>query len=162
MAVTRLFAYGLLLKGMRYHDSHLAGQYGWVTGGSAEGRLMYLPEPDCPVMCAGEGNVQGELYDIEDKLLTVLDGLFGYRDGQPERSDYVRRRIVVTTAAGEAVEAWVYVVRCEVVRTRFPDARFIEEGDWRAVADEIDQKRRDTQRKRNADGKSPNWIEDEE
>ena len=42
MARTNLFCCGLLMRGMRYHDSHLAGAFSSVRPATAPGRLLHL------------------------------------------------------------------------------------------------------------------------
>lgn len=143
MPPTLLFAYGLLMRDMRYHDSHLSGRAILLGTGSIEGRLVYLAEPDIPALLAGEGSVRGELYEIDDALLPVLDHLFGVREGQPERSEYVRRLAEVTLDRGEPREAWAYFMRAATQRTRYPDATLIEDGDWRRLDSELDPGRRE-------------------
>jgi gamma-glutamylcyclotransferase (GGCT)/AIG2-like uncharacterized protein YtfP len=143
MAQTFLFAYGLLLKGMRYHDSHLSGHGEFVSHAKAEGRLVYLSGPDIPAMLAGEGDVTGELYRIDDSHLPVLDYLFGVVDGRPEKSEYVRRLVDVETVADGDCMAWAYFMRSATQRTRYPDAALIEDGDWRRLNAELEPQRRE-------------------
>ncbi|WP_208029609.1 gamma-glutamylcyclotransferase family protein [Rhabdothermincola sediminis] len=71
------------------------------------------------------GRVIGELVRVADAgVLEVLDRYEGFDPASPERSLFVRTRLV-TVEPG--VEAWAYVFTGEV-----PDGRVIASGDWRA------------------------------
>lgn len=71
------------------------------------------------------GRVIGELVRVADAgVLEVLDRYEGFDPTAPERSLFVRTRLV-TVEPG--VEAWAYVFAGEV-----PSGRVIASGDWRA------------------------------
>ena len=143
-----LFAYGLLMTDMRYHQSHLAGAYFSIKKATAAGRLFYLREADCPAMVAGDGRVSGELYKVDESIFPQLDYLFGVKEGSPEESEYVRRLIDVETVSGTSQQAHAYLMRAATLRRRFPDARVIEDGDWRSLFEDLDRKRREKEREK--------------
>ncbi len=149
MGCVKLFTYGLLMKGMRYHESHIAGLYDSVVPASASGRLMFLPEPEFPALAAGEGVVKGEVYDLDENSLPRLDFLFGVKPGRPDQSEYVRRKLDVVTAGGETVPAEAYFIRAEILRTKHPKAVWIEDGDWSAFFEEREAQRREEARRKN-------------
>lgn len=67
------------------------------------------------VQCAGM-YVQGEVYEVNDRLLAILDlreGYLAHIQDVPARirtSTYVRRLKPIILATGQTIEAWVYTV----------------------------------------------------
>lgn len=151
MASEKLFTYGLLMKGQRYHESHMAGLYKGVLPAAAYGRLMYLPEADAPAFTADdteERQVKGEVYDVDETIFKSLDYLFGYDPNKPQKSEYVRRKIEVQIGEDEFVEAWAYAIRASTLRNRFPKATWIEQGDWQSYYEALLEKRAYEERKK--------------
>jgi gamma-glutamylcyclotransferase (GGCT)/AIG2-like uncharacterized protein YtfP len=117
--------------------------YGTLLGGAPDQAVNRVVRSHC--RDAGAASVAGRLYrigwypglvpDREDpprrvsgRLLRikapeccwpVLDAYEGYRRGAPDRSEFVRQRIVVRREPdGEALEAWVYVYNGSVAGGR--------------------------------------------
>ncbi|RJO66577.1 MAG: gamma-glutamylcyclotransferase [Myxococcales bacterium] len=132
MSTVYLFDPGLLMRGERYHDSHLADVCRAVEPATTEGRLWFLAASDCPALAPGEARVAGELFAVDESSLSRLDYLYGYVAGQPRQSEFVRRQIEAATASGETRLAWAYFIRAETLREKFPGAEEIPAGDWRA------------------------------
>lgn len=85
-----------------------------------------------PAMTEDEGNVYGELYEINQEQLHQLDRLEGYRaDRKTNHYDRVTKHIV--TDRGE-FEAFVYVYSKE----KASDMKFIESGDWKVYRHQQD------------------------
>jgi gamma-glutamylcyclotransferase (GGCT)/AIG2-like uncharacterized protein YtfP len=59
---------------------------------------------------SSDGRIWGEVYEFCDveTVLSALDDIEGYSDGDPDRSLYLRRRVDVTLESGGPVQAWVY------------------------------------------------------
>jgi gamma-glutamylcyclotransferase (GGCT)/AIG2-like uncharacterized protein YtfP len=122
--VAHIAFYGLLLGGLRAE----------AVPGLPEG-LRY--ERPCripgviydlggfPGLRAGEGEVSGELYALErPAVLEHLDAFEGFDPADPERSLYVRRRLMLLEPPARA---WVYLYNGD------PGGRpVIHSGDWRA------------------------------
>jgi gamma-glutamylcyclotransferase (GGCT)/AIG2-like uncharacterized protein YtfP len=96
-----LFAYGTLMRGYGLHAVLARGATA-VGPGTVGGRLLDLGR--YPGLVDGPGRVSGEVYRLHDpELLPVLDREEGY--------NFVRRRAIVTLAAGRRVRAWLYGYR---------------------------------------------------
>lgn len=141
MAEVKLFAYGLLMEGMRYHQSHLAGRFSSMVPGEVRALLLYLKSVDCPALMAGGEKVLGEVYMVDDELFVKLDYLYGVKANDPKNSEYSRRLIEVSTGEGHTVEAYAYHLRESVRRTRFPNAVKIEDGNWRRLFDKMEKQK---------------------
>ncbi len=102
----RLFVYGTLLPGLCRH----AAMAGAVRRGSVwiEARLFDLGA--YPGIVPGAGRVAGELYEVDEALLSRLDVVEEYTPDVPADSLYLRRRVTVHgLAGGEPLSAWAYI-----------------------------------------------------
>ena len=99
----------------------------FVGRGSIQGQLFDLGP--CPAAVpSAEGRVCGEVYEMRDPavLLATLDEVEGYREGDPDRSMYVRGEAAVRLDAGRAGTAWVYFYNAPLDQ----DQRIVS-GDYR-------------------------------
>ncbi len=124
----RVFVYGSLLGGLRYHH-HLGGAprvvetatrraFGLLDLGAypaaIDGGTVPLPAVPTPL--------QGEVYDIDDGRLAHLDAF----EGCPHL--FVRRRAPLV----EGPDAWLYVLHPSHARAALADgAALVEAGSWR-------------------------------
>jgi gamma-glutamylcyclotransferase (GGCT)/AIG2-like uncharacterized protein YtfP len=121
---TKVFVYGTLKPGGRYH--HVAQEAGAFTFEKAylEGFIIYDLEPEnYPAVISGDGVVHGYVFDYEDidAALLMLDRLEAIYDSPPE---YTREQAIVKPM-NETV--WVYVyARAERLKT----AKQVESGEW--------------------------------
>jgi gamma-glutamylcyclotransferase (GGCT)/AIG2-like uncharacterized protein YtfP len=78
---------------------------------------------------ASDARVTGEVNQMldADAVLSVLDEIEGYCEGEPERSLYTREEIPVTLDDGQIVRAWVYFYNAPLGR-----APRIDSGDYLA------------------------------
>ncbi len=68
--------------------------------------------------------VKGEIYQIDEKTLTILDE-YEEIDPQNPNNEYQRRQLEIITDRGNALSVWAYVMNQE------PDGKeLIESGDW--------------------------------
>lgn len=68
--------------------------------------------------------VKGEIYQIDEKTLTILDE-YEEIDPQNPNNEYQRRQIEILIDQGKRLSAWVYVMNQQ------PDGKeLIESGDW--------------------------------
>ena len=117
----RVFVYGSLMQGLMYH--HLLGDSVCVgTAVTQEGFLMISLGPYPAAVDAAGAPVQGELYEVDDRILADLDRL----EGVPDL--YERRRI----ALRDQGEAWMYLMAAETVPGGVEHHAPVPDGDWRA------------------------------
>lgn len=95
-----VFVYGSLKQGFGNHR-HLEGQELLGTG-TLKGFDMFSLGP-FPAIQPGQGNVNGELYRVDEDAFRCLDRL----EGHPVM--YCREPSIINDSNGEKVEAWVYV-----------------------------------------------------
>ena len=94
-----LFAYGTLMRGLRFHHL-IEGRAEFVAAGSIGGRLVDLGGYP-GALPGGPGTIRGEVYQLRSAdLLTVLDSAEG-----PE---FPRRLTPVRLDDGGDVWAWTY------------------------------------------------------
>jgi len=94
------------MKGCVHHGklgkSKLLAEQAWVSGD------LYHTPNYYPALVHGNEEVYGELYEVSEETLRVLDELEEYT-GDPERDLYDRVKIKVTTDTG-FVEAFTYIL----------------------------------------------------
>ena len=112
---TRLFIYGSLMTGQRYHD-HMAGalhvRSAW-TQPSYE--LVDLGEYPA-LMNEGSVSVRGEVWEVGPTLLKELDAFEEHPD--------IYRRTSIELTDGDRVEAYLFV------KSRLPEHPRVPSGDW--------------------------------
>ena len=111
----RVFVYGTLLKGESNH--HLLERYELLATGRTEPRFELADFGDYPGMVGGgDTAIAGEIYEIDDAALELLDAL-------EEVPDYYRR--VWFRVDGDAVQGYVLPAAEAQGMPRLPS------GDWR-------------------------------
>ena len=118
MSLEKLFVYGTLRKGFRLHK-YLADKSRFIGTGMMQGILYDLG--DYPgVMPSGEGEVLGEVYELEDSLIQLeeLDDIEGFYPDQNETSMFIRSLTDVKLTDGNIVQAWVYVLPSKPANAR--------------------------------------------
>lgn len=116
----RVFVYGTLLRGERYHDL-LSGARLVAEARTPPGfRLVDLGEYPALVR-GGHGSVVGEVYEVDDATLAALDRL-------EDHPRLYRRTPIVLAGEGAAAEA--YLLDAE----RAAGLPVIASGSWRARA----------------------------
>lgn len=122
--IARVFVYGTLKPGGRYH--HVAKEAGRFTFQKAylENFSLYYLEPEnYPAIIPGDGVVHGYVFEYHDidAALMMLDKLEAIHEDPPE---YTREQ-ALAQPMNETV--WVYVyARAERLRT----AQQVENGEW--------------------------------
>lgn len=117
MTVTRVFVYGTLMRGGRYHRL-LRGARHVGEARTALGYQLYDLGPYPAMRREGQGVVIGELYEVSPAMLVALDRLEGHPDY------YLRQPIELE--GGEQVTSYLFVDRDELAT-----ARIVTSGDWR-------------------------------
>ncbi len=127
------FVYGTLRAG-QCNATLLRGAIARTRLAKLSGAQMFDLGP-YPMIIEGEGEVRGELLDIEPEkyaaILRSLDRLESVNGADPENPDALYRRLRCAVLAadegeGEVVEAWVYFGR-EIVARR---GCWLAGGDW--------------------------------
>jgi gamma-glutamylcyclotransferase (GGCT)/AIG2-like uncharacterized protein YtfP len=123
-----IFIYGSLMRGFDLHH-YIAGAT-FVGTGSTRGMLVALGH--YPGLIDGAGQVQGEIYRLDDAArLEALDDLEEYDPANPEGSDYLRMERDVVRTDGSTLRAWVYVYNRDTA-----GSAVVTSGDWRRYANE--------------------------
>jgi len=101
-----LFIYGTLMPGLRLqaemHGARLVG------AAQVQGRLV---DVGCyPGLLQGEGQVTGEVYEVDEAHLARLDAVEGLLPGDPAASPYWREMVTVLSGLlqGQQVQTYVY------------------------------------------------------
>jgi gamma-glutamylcyclotransferase (GGCT)/AIG2-like uncharacterized protein YtfP len=101
-----LFIYGTLMPGLRLE----AEMHGARFMGPAQvpGRLVDLGR--YPGLLQGDGQVTGEVFEVDDAHLARLDGVEGMVPGDRAASHYWREQVTVTGGPlqGQQVQTYVY------------------------------------------------------
>ncbi len=117
-----LFVYGTLLSGMDY--AHLLSDATFLGLAYTFGSLYEVSW--YPALVEGEGMVFGELYDVKENTLKVLDEFEDYDACSPDKSVFVRRLAPVRVLGFPSErEAFCYFYNRKVAGNR------IECGDYR-------------------------------
>ena len=98
MGSVNVFVYGTLMKGYRNH--YLIEEQKFIGAGQISGFEMYHVH-SFPGIIEGNGLVQGELYQIDESLICVLDQL------ESVGNLYDRKEVEVTTL-DRISKAWIY------------------------------------------------------
>jgi gamma-glutamylcyclotransferase (GGCT)/AIG2-like uncharacterized protein YtfP len=129
-----LFVYGTLMSGAQTAPGkaqrlRLARESDSLGPASiAHARLYDLGRYPGAIAGGGEDNlVRGEAVVLSDpeRTLAWLDAYEGIAPGKPDESEYERTLREVKLAGGEAIDAWVYLLRAVPAH-----ARRIEDGRW--------------------------------
>ncbi len=130
-----VFVYGTLRTGECNYRRLLAEVDETSSSATLSNAVMYVG-PGFPYVTTGDGIVVGDLIQIAPRhyatTMNQLDMLEGYR-GPGERNHYDRIIATVTNAAGDQLEAWVYLAGA-MVSSQLSERQRIFTGDWLAEA----------------------------
>jgi gamma-glutamylcyclotransferase (GGCT)/AIG2-like uncharacterized protein YtfP len=131
-----LFVFGTLLSGYDHPMARRLSREAELIGPACCNGLLYLVKhyPGMVLSTDPQDQVFGELYRMHDSkaLLRVLDDYEGCGPGAAEPTEYVRRLITVSLAAGTplqatSVQAWTYIYNWPVTHLpRIASGRFLE------------------------------------
>lgn len=122
-----VFFYGTLMAGFdRRRRAGIDDKLHYIGRGAIQGALFDLGLYPAAVP-APDGHVWGEVYEMSDPpvVLSALDEIEGYREGDPDRSLYTRSRAPVLLPDSTIAEAWVYFYNAPLGR-----APRIRSGDY--------------------------------
>ncbi len=123
--MTKVFVYGTLMSGMGASD--FMPKDGFIGNATIKGKLYHLGGfPG--VKLEGDDVVHGEVYEVDNATLAMLDGYEGYYKDDPEGSLYLRKTTQALLREGDVVDCVVNVYEYNGdVSTR----QLIESGDYR-------------------------------
>lgn len=128
--LTRVFVYGTLQPGERYHQPYCSGWVITAAPSIVRGQLYHLPL-GYPGLATGEDKVHGSLLSFETPaILQRLDHLEDYSPDRPASHNlYQRERTTITTLQGDDLgEAWIY--RMALDRIQSLGGIYLPEGKW--------------------------------
>jgi gamma-glutamylcyclotransferase (GGCT)/AIG2-like uncharacterized protein YtfP len=105
-----VFFYGTLMAGFnRRRRAGIDDKLRYMGRGAIQGALFDLGLYPAAVP-APDGHVWGEVYEMSDAaaVLSALDEIEGYREGDPDRSLYARSLAPVLLPDSTIADAWVY------------------------------------------------------
>ncbi len=131
----KLFVYGSLMRGMRYHESYLGDWAVQPIEATTYGKLVHIAEQRTAAMLEGNKTIKGEVVEIPHKALGRLDYLHGVRDS-PHQSEFCRVKRGVTIR-GMEIQAWVYMTTAEKLRSLEVEFLPAPGGDWREFYNDL-------------------------
>jgi len=117
-----IFVYGTLMQGLQ-RASALQGSR-FLGEGTIQASLYDLGS--YPGIAEGSDRVSGEVYEIDDATLQVLDAIEGYDKDEPESSLYYRKQVtaIMNNNAPQQVETYYYSLSIK-------NGLLIKAGDYR-------------------------------
>ena len=120
--MANLFVYGTLKKGFSRH--HYLASARFVGVATMRGVLYDLREYP-GAMLSDEGEVRGELYELNNAAFGKLDIVEGIDQNNPDQGQFVRRLTEVQLTDKSVMRAWVYLLS-----TKPANARVIDDGNF--------------------------------
>jgi gamma-glutamylcyclotransferase (GGCT)/AIG2-like uncharacterized protein YtfP len=104
-----LFVYGTLMSGLHNHR-FLSGAEDTMQPAVLSKFGLFDTAHGYPAIAPVDyGFVEGELYEIDDDMLTRIDMLEGYRGEDAEFNLYNRKVVTVHLPNGDTVDAFTYI-----------------------------------------------------
>lgn len=131
----RIFVYGTLKPGGRYHRRYLQGRKHSALPGYVRGRLYTLRD-GYPAMTEGDDWIKGCLIAFDDdRILQDLDKLEEYYPDHPRHESFYYRAEVPCFDCDkrELMPAWVYLMDPATVRTE--QGVYLPKGTWEEPPD---------------------------
>ena len=100
-----IFIYGTLMPGLRLEAEMLGARF--VGPAHIAGRLIDVGH--YPGLLQGDGQVTGEVYEVDDAHLTRLDGVEGVVPGDRDASQYWREEVTVLSGPLQGQRAQTYL-----------------------------------------------------
>jgi len=100
-----IFVYGTLKNGFYFHDEYLGGEKSAFVGPATTGSefTLYIDSLPHLIREISDKGVRGEVYEIDDKVLSALDKL----EGHPNL--YRREMIEVYIENDKKLTVWAYL-----------------------------------------------------
>ena len=124
-----IFVYGTLMTGLQRQRALSRSHF--IGNGTITGELYDLGR--FPALVKGDSNVLGEVYEISEQTLNMLDQIESYDPDNHQESLYVRQAVNVhLDSSGEPISAESYYYN----RSIKGRGTLIVGGDYRAFLDE--------------------------
>ena len=123
-----LFIYGTLMPGLRLESEMHGARF--VGPAHIAGRLIDVGR--YPGLLQGDGQVTGEVYEVDDAHLARLDGVEGVVPGDRVASQYWREVVTVLSGPLQGQPVQTYVYNCPV-----DGCKPIPHGDYRRYIREV-------------------------
>ena len=120
-----VFVYGTLRQGGVRAMSKTFPDSNFIIGGEVSGCLYDLGAYPGLLLAARGPAVIGEIYEVSDSQLQMLDEIEGYRKNSPASSYYLRRKVAIPHGE-RLMTCWIY----EFNSALYPRRILIESGDW--------------------------------
>ena len=101
----RIFVYGTLLPGLRLHEALQGAKR--IDHGFIEDAAMF-DLGQYPGLVSGQGNVHGEIFEVGEQTLKLLDRIEGYFPDHPDHSLFLRLPVTVWGMSGDVFDAEAY------------------------------------------------------
>jgi gamma-glutamylcyclotransferase (GGCT)/AIG2-like uncharacterized protein YtfP len=122
-----VFVCGALMR--KFHYNYLLAHATFTGNAVANGKLYATLRDEYSSMVKGDGEVFGEVYEVDKDTINCLDWFKRYNPSDKENNIYVREEIPVVRDDGKTVKAWAYFYNNPV-----PDFLHVPSGNWRGVA----------------------------
>ncbi len=122
-----VFVCGSLMR--KLHYNYLLGNATFTGNDVANGKLYATLRDEYSSMVKGDGEVFGEVYEVDKDTISLLDWFKRYNPSDNENSLYLREEIPVLVDDGKTVKAWAYFYNRPVL-----GFLHVPSGNWRGVA----------------------------
>lgn len=123
-----LFIYGTLMPGLRLENEMHGARF--MGAAQVPGRLVDVGR--YPGLLHGEGQVTGEVYEVDDAHLARLDAVEDMVPGHRAASQYWREEVTVVGGPLQGQRVQTYVYNCPT-----EDCTPIAHGDYRRYIREV-------------------------
>jgi gamma-glutamylcyclotransferase (GGCT)/AIG2-like uncharacterized protein YtfP len=139
-----VFVYGTLRKGGLRHP--IVERCACLTAeATLQDFAMYNLGPFPAITGEAGESVKGEVYEVDEELLALLDRIEGYHEKNPNDSLYRRKRVKVNDSDGHAYRCFTYEIAPRFLAQlkqagsfgKAKDPEKVESGDWFDVGDPI-------------------------
>ena len=123
-----LFVYGTLRKGLRLHH-HLRGAV-YTHDARTRGRLYDIGTYPGLLIDSSADWVTGEVFEVDEQLVSLLDQVEGYKPDSSVHSEYLRREISVYNFHHKELKVTTYIYNRPVL-----GLSLIGSGDYKKYLD---------------------------
>ncbi len=93
--MVKIFVYGTLLEGCRNYERFLKGHVFSIQPAFVKGSLYSIKYQDYPALIDGDQMIHGEIMEIDEHLLPVLDQLEGYYGKNDPMNEYNKKIVPI-------------------------------------------------------------------
>lgn len=123
----KVAVYGSLMSGLYNYDNYLKGKSELLGQFQTEPIFTLIDMKNFPgLLPDGKTSITMEVFDIDDIVLSDLDGLEGYRVDNPEDSYYIRK--LMETPYGEA---YYYEFNKKIYGDKKEENPIVKSGNWK-------------------------------